>query len=602
MTPGFLQTCWAHWLVGTLAQAGVREWITSPGSRSTPFVAAALSEPGLVLRSVLDERSAGYFALGRARATGTTIALLCTSGTAAANYLPAIVDANLCHAPLLVLTADRPAELLDCAAPQTVDQVNLYGVHVRRFVDLDVPAPEEASFLAVRRRILSVLQAGRYPVPGPIHFNLRARKPLEPVAPETPAERDFAQRLQVLAELPQVVSTPTLPPVSPSCVEDFISILDEPRGLVVCGFDCESPPLDPACLAAFARATGYPILLDAAHPLRLDASPELVPYVVAPHDPLLRIPAWRHAQVPRLVVQIGRPLTSSAWQEWLEEKPAPRLILLTRHHWSDPTGRADWVAFGDPNQLLQRAAQRLLDSTSPRSSGWQARWFRAGLEAKALTDQLPSIVRASYSELEAVRTVLRSLPRGTHLLLGNSLPVREVDLLAAQPGSGVKVVGLRGASGIDGITSFAAAWAQQEDSPTLLLTGDLSFLHDLGGLWAASDVSSPLCIVVLNNSGGRIFEQLPVASSVAPDQLTFWTKPQSFHLSAASQLYGLDGQTATNNSELETAIAEALSRPTATVVEVRVLAGSARQDSLAFVAAVDRALSRAGLAAEQHTL
>ncbi len=592
-------------LVGLLASFGIEDIVVSPGSRSTPYLAAALERKQLRTHLVVDERSAGYLALGLARARRRPVALLCTSGTAAANYLPAVVEAHLTETPLVVLTADRPLSLQGCSAPQTIDQTRLFGDHVLGATSLTIPCRSHNEFIRVRRQILSTLALGQGMVRGPVHINLHTPKPLELVVTETAEQRAIEAFIESLIAAAVRPAPPSPVLLSERAVEGLVAAVSaESRGLITCGFDPDRTSLEPSALARFARATGYPVLLDAAHPLRFDAPPELLPYLVAPFEPLLQIEHWRLRQAPKIVIQIGRPLTSSAFERWMVESDHGtnfgKVLLLARSGWPDPTGIAELLGHGDPSDALCRVSA-VLESEAPRSSGWAARWFRAaGIVQECIAGFAHAArgAQGELGELHAVLSVLNAQPKGARLILGNSLPIREVDLLATPSLSRFFAEAHRGASGIDGLVSMTAGFALADERPTTLLVGDISFLHDVGGLWAMAPLTSPLAIVVLNNGGGRIFEQLPVAKSVSADALTYWTTPQRLDLSAAAQLYGLSYCRAERASTLSSAIAEAHTKPFATLIEAVVSPHSASRQSGELIALVRAALFRAGLSSE----
>ncbi len=595
MTEEYTATAWARLILGSLARAGIRNLIVSPGSRSTPFLAAALATPGLTLHSVVDERSAGYFALGLGRGLGRPVAVLSTSGTAAANYFPAVIEGDLSRTPLIVLTADRPHELHHGASPQTIDQTCLFGSHVRRFVDLGMPSRLHDVLLATRRQVLAAVATATAPLPGPVHLNLRARKPLEPCDPRDGEDRILESHVKRLIGEVVAIQPPLLPRLPLQAIEDLVqTISGEPLGLIACGYDPEQPALDPAALAAFARATGYPVLIDATHPLRLQATSELAAFVVAPHPGLLSLEAWHRLQAPRLVIQLGRPLTCRSWGRWVDDLDSNHLLVLARDGWPDPTGRGRLLGTGDMSAALRLAAARFLEREAPRSSGWGARWLRANRVLGEVVQSL-STSQPRMGELEAVTTVLRTMPRGSRLVLGNSLPVREVDLLAGETQAGLSVVGLRGASGIDGVVSFAAGLGAAHEHPTVLLIGDVSFLHDIGGLWAMRDATAPLAVVVLNNRGGRIFEQLPASACFPGEQFLYFTTPHDFDLAAAGQLYGLPFARAEDPASLRSALLSAIERQGATLIEARVPEDSAKRDTLAFLHSIEDRLVRSGL-------
>jgi 2-succinyl-5-enolpyruvyl-6-hydroxy-3-cyclohexene-1-carboxylate synthase len=597
MNVRFAQSCISRLLAGLLARSGVTDVVVSPGSRSTPYLSAILERPCLQVHVVIDERSAAFVALGLARATNRPVALLCTSGTAAANYLPAIVEARLTETPLIVLTADRPMSLQGCSAPQTIDQTRIYGSHVVGSTSLVVPNGSRTEYVRLRRQILSMLALAESPEPGPVHINLHTPKPLELVA----AGDDDERAMQSLIAQLIVETRPFVPPNFARQDENGLRRLlalvkEDPHGLITCGFDPGRPSLDPLILGRFARTTGYPVLLDAAHPLRFAMPEELRPHVVAPFEPLLRIAEWQRKQAPKIVVQIGRPLTSSTFERWLGSDDAPggveRILVLTRRGWPDPTGRAELLVRGDLNEALAWVSKELEQDPSPRGD-WATRWFDAAAIAADCAIAFPEAARASSArlgELEAIATTLKAQPAGARLVVGNSLPVRELDLLATAGSPRVQAEALRGASGIDGVVSVAVGFALANDRPTTLLIGDISFLHDVGGLWSSRAVKAALAIVVINNGGGRIFEQLPVARAVPEAQMAFWTTPQGLDLSSAARLYGLEYVRAESAGALTNAIVVAHGRPGATVIEVPVESGSAARQSREFVGMVEARL------------
>jgi 2-succinyl-5-enolpyruvyl-6-hydroxy-3-cyclohexene-1-carboxylate synthase len=444
----------------------------------------------------------------------------------------------------------------------------------------------------------AVTRAVTGPEPGPIHFNLHSPKPLEIIAPQDDEDRALeALVTTLLADVPN----PTLPgrlcPHEDS-VERLASAVErEPSGLIAVGFEPEEPPMDPLSLMRLARVSGYPVLLDVAHPLRQSCPPELMPYVVAPFEPLLRLDEWHKTQPPRMVIQLGRPLTSSSWERWLNGLHSDQLLIVARRGWPDPTGHGQLVSNADPTEFLSAVAERL-EADSPRSSGWQARWLRA---AAILNEVISRTLSAPASagpldELSAVHALLRALPDESRLVVGNSLPIRHIDLIAGKSlAPQLTVYAIRGASGIDGVTSTAVGVALSSEVPTTLLIGDISFLHDIGGLWAAQETQAPLAVVVLNNGGGRIFEQLPLSKVVNSTALAAWTTPQHLELSHAAALYGLAYLRVTSCHGLVDALNEAHSHPGTTVIDVALPPSSAKTQTDQLLALMSAALEQQGL-------
>ena len=496
MTPEFVQTAWARLLMSTLVRSGICNIVLSPGSRSTPFVVALFNESSVRITVAIDERSAGFIALGMARRTFAPTLLISTSGTAAANYLPAVVEANLAGVPLIVLTADRPVELHHAGAPQTIDQTKLYGSHVRRFVEVGDGPTSVRALRSFRRLVVDAVQLAVNPRPGPVHINARARLPLEPVAAIDSDERDFEQTIDTLLRepWPQVFSPEVSPGSGP--LESLAELCNKTRrGLILCGFDAQPTGLEPDLLAMFARATGYPVWFDPSHPLRWQHPDSLAPYVVRCADLLWQLEDFVLQHRPQLIVQIGPGMTNRHLDHWLRDVGAEIHIVVTRDGWPDSLGKSQYLVQGDPSRALERLAKLIGGMQDGLLGGrpWFLEWSDVDSRGEQLLDEwLEQQHSRISSELSIVRWVLDACPSATQLVLGNSLPIREAGDVCPAANRGLCVFANRGANGIDGIVSTAVGVALASRAPTLALVGDISFLHDLGALWAARSLESPL--------------------------------------------------------------------------------------------------------------
>jgi len=597
---------WAGLLMATLARAGVRDVVVSPGSRSTPFVLAALRTPELRVHDVIDERAAGFFALGQARATGMPSVCLCTSGTAAAHYLPAIVEASRASVPLIVLTADRPLALQACAAAQTIDQVKMYGGFVRAAFDLGASDGREAGLVALRRMTAQAVAKARGPHPGPVHLEARADKPLEPRPARDDGERALARRARALADegptLSLAATTPALP--REGIAELAVALARASRPLLVAA----PAPLGTARarerLAAIARATGAALFADVASQLRLGAVPDGVPIDAA--EALLRLPAARRALEPDLVVELGGAPTSSAWERWVAEHPNVPRWVIAPHEWADPHGTAVAIVHADVAEAIDALTDALADAPTRAGSSLRAWLARAGGIARAVIEEALATAPL-LTELEATRRVVRALPDGAQLQLGNSLPIRHADLIVApEDAPTARVLSQRGANGIDGLVAGATGAATASGRPTALLVGDVSLAHDIGSLPLAARATAPLAIVVLDNDGGRIFEQLPIATSfddgaAREAAMGHFLTPPRLDFEAAARMGGLayvrvgDEPAATARAALERALATALGRPGATLIHVVVPPEGAVTLDRAITTRLGTALAAAGL-------
>ncbi len=524
-------------LFAGLARAGVGHVCISPGSRSTPLSVCAARQPGLRVSVHVDERSAGFFALGLARASGSPVALVCTSGTAAANYLPAVVEASHARVPLVVLTADRPPELRDWDAGQTIDQIKLYGGYVRWFAEL--PTPDASPWLervGAGLAARAVAQAcGQGGSPGPVHLNCPLREPLDPVGwtgPGPAAEAAAAPRSAVVYERP-------LPTASPETVE-ALAALAAPgtRGVIACGPQAWDPELG-AQVEKLARAAGWPVIADPASNLRAGPHAGADSPVVASADFLLRSDRFAADHAPDVVLRLGSTPVSKAVRLWLERHPPQELIVVDPFGGtSDPSQLATRVLAVDPASLCASWARAVGPG---QRDEWLSSWRRAdGRASRALADVFDA--DDALHEPRAVRELWQALPDDAVLYVSNSMPIRHLDACMPVDARPVRVLANRGANGIDGMVSSALGAAAADVGPTVLLTGDLALVHDLGGLLAGREGRSPglsLTIVVLDNDGGGIFSFLPIAAhgeSVRFEEL--FRTPHGLDFAHAARLFG----------------------------------------------------------------
>jgi 2-succinyl-5-enolpyruvyl-6-hydroxy-3-cyclohexene-1-carboxylate synthase len=591
MTPENLLSEWARLLVVSLADAGLRDVVVSPGSRSTPLVAAVLAAKRFHTVSVVDERSAAFYALGRAKATGVPAAVICTSGSAAANYFPAVVEASSARVPLLVVTADRPFELHDCGASQTMDQTRLYGDHVRRFVDLGLPDGEPAALVALRRRAVQSLTETTFPEPGPVHLNFRARKPLEPTLPTTDAGRALASRVDGVLARPVTRTARAVRHPDPELIaETARRVRAAKRGLIVCG-PSEIGQSAGAAVCRLARASGFPVYAEATSQLRFSGTEELPAALrLDGLDVLLRVPAFRAAFAPDLVIQVGEPPTSGAWERLVAER-APERHVFARFGWPDPASNATTLVVADVEPALAALAAAL-GSAPDVASAWSEGLSRSNAAAWTAVEGVLAHA-GGLSEGGVLRTIAEALPAGALLGVGNSLPVRHVDAFCrARPSAEISVWSQRGVSGIDGVVSSAAGAADAAGRPTVLVLGDVSALHDMGGFAVAKDVSVPFVVVVLNNGGGRIFEQLPLAAAgLDPAAERFWTTPHSARFDSLAGVFGVPYAVPDSPETLRTALLAALARPGCTLLEAKVAPHGARDEYARLVTATQAALA-----------
>jgi 2-succinyl-5-enolpyruvyl-6-hydroxy-3-cyclohexene-1-carboxylate synthase len=583
---------WAALLVDSLAAAEIVDVVVSPGSRSTPFVLAAARHPSLRLHPIVDERAAAFFALGQAKVTGRPSLLLCTSGTAGAHYLPAVIEASLSRTPLVILTADRPFELQGCSAPQTIDQIKLFGDHARAYIELGLPDGSDGALRALRRQAVQAVHASRWPEPGAVHLNARARKPLEPEAARDDGERAAAARAAALrASAPVRVFAPRVSPSLAGVDAAARACRAARRGVIVCGPAPIAQAGARADVRALAAATGFPLCAEATSQLRFDSDGRGGEgdgvLLVDGFASLVGVERFRRAAAPDLILQLGAPPTSGAWERYLAVHPDCPRIVVAPYGFCDPESRASLLLQCDVGDGA-RALAAALDGVST-DAAWRSRWRAANRAAWRAVDALVDDDSDALSEAAVARLAAASVPRGGVLAVGNSLPIRSVDSYCPASLADCAVWSQRGANGIDGLVAGAAGVAAT-GRPTTLLVGDVSLLHDLGGLAAAR---GPLVIVVVNNGGGRIFEQLPLAR-VADAPLELFTTPHTASFAAAAALHGHGYQCAETRAQLARALDGAHGEHPL-LVEAVVPPHGAAELAAAVAARLDAALDAEGL-------
>jgi 2-succinyl-5-enolpyruvyl-6-hydroxy-3-cyclohexene-1-carboxylate synthase len=544
-------TAFARALVDEWARAGITDACVAPGSRSAPLALALTRDPGIRVHMHLDERSAAFFALGIAKASGRPAVVLTTSGTAPANLHPAVLEAHHARTPLIVCTADRPPELRDAGAGQTVDQAKLFGDAVRWFVDPG-PPEERPDIEAFWRQIAARAAAEAFgPPAGPVHVNLPFREPLLPTdAPLVAAAGRDAGR-------PWTAVSPARRVPMPEIVQSLAAaVRAAPRGALVAGWGAG---VTPETVARFATAAGWPVLADVISAVRSGT------HAVSTYDALLRVESFAAAHRPDLALRIGAPLTSKAATRWLADD-VPQWLADPEGAWLDPQRRAHQIVAADPEALLAATADLL---GPPSDTSWLDGWLDAERRARtAIDDRLDG--SDELSEAGVARDVVAAAPDGSTLVVASSMPVRDVESFAA-PRDGLRVLANRGANGIDGFVSTAlgvaaaggdeAGGVDQRRRPVIALLGDVCLLHDANGLIGVGERDLDLTLVVVDNDGGGIFSFLPQADTDIVDHDEFETlfgTPHGVDLHALAALHGVPVTEVGTASAVAPAVREAV--------------------------------------------
>ncbi len=556
-------THWASIFVAELAQAGLEAVCLAPGSRSTPLALAFAATPSIRLYRHLDERSAGFFALGLALASGRPVALVCTSGTAAANFHPAIIEAYYAYVPLIVLTADRPPELRQSGANQTIDQIKMFGDHV--LWSADVPTPEAKAPEVVLRH-MRTLAARAYAtakglVAGPVHLNFPFRKPLEPGEEATNGNPlDKNDDPQVQRPFTRVSRGRLLP--DPEQIAGLVTAIEEsPRGVIICGPGCPGGSC-PAAVAALARRCGYPLLADPLSGVRHGPQAADGP-VLGGYN--LWLPAMGRALRPELILRFGAVPTSASLAAYLAEAaPTHHIHVREDGQWADDQHLTTHLIQAEAVAVCRQASAEL-DEVGQRQPLWLASFTAAEQAVWQLSGS--AFATIPFFDGPAVRDVLAALPEEAILFAGNSMPVRHVDTFARPSARRVSVYGNRGASGIDGNVSTALGLAAATGRPVVALLGDITFYHDMNGLLAVRQQGlNYVTFIVINNDGGSIFHRLPIARHDPPFTELFLT-PHGLRFDHAAAMYGLSYRAVTDREGLHAALGEAFDG-TARLIEV----------------------------------
>lgn len=543
---------WGSVLVETLHRLGVTHAVISPGSRSTPLTMAFAAHPEIESIPVLDERSAAFFALGLARRFRRPVVLLCTSGTAGANYFPAVIEAQESGVPLLVITADRPPEMRECRSGQTIDQQKLYGSHVNFYHELAVPVASRPMLGYLRQTISHAVERTQWPVAGPVHLNSPFRDPLPPI------EDGSARALKKTLREEEFFTGVQAPPRTLTLMES----LDFPaarRGIIVVGPSEDNlSPVDVGLIAGFARDTGWPVLADGLSGLRGDAGH--FPNLVTHYDSIVRSAAAGRKLKPEMVLCIGGWPTSKPLRAWLEQCAPEVWLVSSRAQNPDALHLATRHVRGGIRAFVGSV---VVTGRGPVAQA--AAWRRAEQAAEMSLDRALAKAPENF-EGGAVVKLGQHLPKLTPVFVANSMPVRDVEYFWPGTDRAPQFYFNRGANGIDGTLSTALGVAHGH-RPAVLLTGDLALLHDANGFLIGPKFKGSLTIVLINNNGGGIFEHLPVASFNPPFE-EFFATPQSVDFKKLCTAHGV-GYTLVRDAKHFVSLISKLPRQGIRVLELR---------------------------------
>ncbi|MBW4521791.1 MAG: 2-succinyl-5-enolpyruvyl-6-hydroxy-3-cyclohexene-1-carboxylic-acid synthase [Scytolyngbya sp. HA4215-MV1] len=534
-------TVWASILAETLKRLGLATVIICPGSRSAPLAVAFAQLEGVEAIPVLDERSAAFFALGLARQTHAPVALVCTSGTAGANFYPAIIEARESRVPLLILTADRPPELRHCNAGQTIDQQKMFGSFPNRYAELALPSLEAGMLAYLRQTLIQSWEQTLYPVPGPVHLNIPFRDPLIPI--RQPEAQSLAPHFH-----PETFFSHLSPPFPfslfplPSSSFPPVALPASPRGILIAG------TAQPLCaktychaIAHLSKTLGLPVLADGLSPLRNYAS--LNPYLISTYDLLLRNHVLAESLQPEWVIRIGEMPTSKELRSWLEVTQPQQWII-------DPTGRNLDPLHGNTLHLrltVEQVAEQVVPVVD-RDFTYLNIWLTAEQQTRQQVDRVMTDLDYLF-EGKIAWLLSQVLPPQTPLFISSSMPVRDVEFFWTSNDRQISPFFNRGANGIDGSLSTALGMAHRNQSG-VMLTGDLALLHDTNGFLLRNHFTGHLTIVLINNNGGGIFEMLPISGFDPPFE-SFFATPQNINFADLCKTYHIQHEQITDWQQLK---------------------------------------------------
>ncbi|MEG4984291.1 2-succinyl-5-enolpyruvyl-6-hydroxy-3-cyclohexene-1-carboxylic-acid synthase [Microcoleus sp. BR0-C5] len=576
-------TVWASVLAETLQRLGLTTAVICPGSRSAPLTIAFAQNNKIETIPILDERSASFFALGIAKKSGFPTALICTSGTAAANFYPAIIEARESRIPLLIFTADRPPELRDCHAGQAIDQVKIYGNYPHWQAELAIPSASRGLLEYLRQTVMYAIERSQFPTPGPVHLNIPFRDPLVPVPdPAVEALETEFNSEDFFAGLEPIVVAETSTPPSPPLLRGGVGSAMEQwqkcsRGIIIAGV---AQPQDAekycSAIGQISKSLNWPVLAEGLSPARNYA--QLNPHLISTYDLILRNRELADKLTPEIAIQIGDLPTSKELRNWLNKTQPKRYIIDPSHHNFDPlhgqtihlrtsvenlatiltlvpplikgglggdrapattaiSPQIPPLTNGESTQVPPLSKGGLGGVLTSPSNEYLELWRNTEIQVRQTIDhkisEINNIIEPKVSWL-----LSQILPPATPIFIANSMPVRDVEFFWKPNNLEIKPFFNRGANGIDGTLSTALGVAHRNQS-SIMLTGDLTLLHDTNGFLIKNKFVGSLTIILINNNGGGIFEMLPVAKFDPPFE-EFFATPQQINFAQLCATYGVE--------------------------------------------------------------
>lgn len=506
---------WAEIFFNELVNLGIKYACISPGSRSTALTYAISKNKKIKSCIIIDERTAAFFATGLARKTNSPVVLVCTSGTAVAEFYPAIIEAFYQRIPLIICTADRPIEALNNGTNQTIEQNNIYRNHIRFFDDVGLPELTEIRINHLKSIANRAFYECKIKSPGPVHLNFPFRKPLEPSSYTDEIDDKYFKKIYSIEQSSSLKKydlalnneSQFLP--NPKTIEYIISLIkNETRGLIVAGPDNFNSEFLGA-ISLLSDKLNFPILAEATSQLRINN--QIKNNIISNYDAFLRAKKFNQSHEAEIILYFGKTVISKGLEDYLENSNARRIIINSYGDFYDPNNKAELVIQSEPASFCKI----LLDEINQNKIKLNNEvWLNDFKSADNISEKIKNKIinnKKSFYEPTIIEQLVEIIPENSNLMISNSLPIRDFEYFSSSKNKKINIFHNRGASGIDGITSTALGIAKESDDSTILLTGDLAFYYDLNSLLIAKKYSIPIIIIVINNNGGAIFDALPIS-------------------------------------------------------------------------------------------
>jgi 2-succinyl-5-enolpyruvyl-6-hydroxy-3-cyclohexene-1-carboxylate synthase len=579
---------WTRIFIEQLAALGVQYACISPGSRSTPLTFVLSKNRKIKSFVHYDERSSAFFALGIAKATGKPVLVVTTSGTAVAELYPAIIEAYQQRTPLIICTADRPPELVGTGANQTINQHNIFRNHIRWFRDLGLPSISDVGFHYLQKIAIKAYRISYSEDKGPVHLNFPFRKPLEPFSYTDKISR------KIIQTKPQKISKNDSEPSNFRVEKSnpfkklVTEIINSEKGLIIVGpmgYDADSI----IKIKELSDILKYPVFADGLSQLRFNVNKK-DQKIISNFNSILSSQNFMQDRKPEVILQFGRPPTSSILEKFLEEFEAKRYLVNTYGDNFDTARNSKFTFPSNAGNFCKLLISTLKEENFSKNRNNEGKDFE---RADEIVEKLKSkiIDRSKFpNEISSITETLKLMPYGSNLVIGNSLPVRDLDNFISKSSKKIKIYFNRGASGIDGVTSTALGIAAK-NKITILITGDLALLHDLNALSIAAKLSIPIIIIVINNNGGGIFESLPIAKKVKHFE-KFFISPHNLDLGKIVNSFNINYELVTTKRELQKHIKNYLSKKYPTVLEIQTDAVKSVELRKKFLSEVEKNLNK----------